>query len=181
MDNPESNGVWIIVGGEKNGKTWWAVKLADYLSSKTKVLYISAEEGTGKDFIAVCQRAGIEVNSSLQFDEYMPIDELKDKLKSRKSAKVIFLDNCTVYADELKSAAFRQLVRQYPDKLFVLVAHEEKKQPYTALAKLARKLAKIIMHVQGLRVTISGRCPGGVINIDENKSAIYWGTELINE
>ena len=177
--HPESNGIWIIWGREKNGKTWWALKLADYLSRKTKVLYISAEEGTGMDFVSACKRAGISTsNSQLKFEEYLSIDELKAKLQSRKSAKVVLLDNCTIYADELRATALRQLIKDYPDKLFILIAHEEKREPYTALAKLARKLAKIIMHVQGLTAHISGRCPGGVISIDENKSALYWGSEI---
>jgi hypothetical protein len=182
IGNPESNGIWIIWGKEKNGKTWWALKLADYLSKQTKVLYISAEEGTGMDFVDACKRAGLHTgNKNLKFEEYLSINELTEKLKSRKSAKVIFLDNCTVYADELRAAMLRQLTKNYPDKLFILVAHEEKREPYTALAKLARKLAKIIMHVQGLATHVSGRCPGGIISIDEQKATLYWGTEIITK
>jgi len=182
MGNPESNGIWIIWGKEKNGKTWWALKLADYLSNQTKVLYISAEEGTGMDFVDACKRAGLSTkNNNLKFEEYLSINELTAKLKSRKSAKVIFIDNATIYADELRAAGLRQLVRNFPDKLFIMLAHEEKREPYTALAKLARKLAKIIMHVQGLTTQISGRCPGGTISIDETKAALYWGTETTNK
>jgi len=182
MGNPESNGIWIIWGREKNGKTWWALKLANYLSKQTKVLYISAEEGTGLDFVAACKRAGLSSNNNdLKFDEYLSIGELNEKLKSRKSAKVVFIDNCTIYADELRAGALRDLIKQYPDKLFVFVAHEEKREPYTALAKLAKKLAKVIMHVQGLATHISGRCPGGIISIDETKAALYWGSEIINK
>lgn len=178
MGNPESNGIWIIWGKEKNGKTTWALQLADYLSKQTKVLYISAEEGTGMDFITACKRARLEVsNTNLKFEEYLTIDELHTKLQSRKSAKAVFIDNCTIYADELRAAALRDLIKKYPDKLFVLIAHEEKREPYTALAKLAKKLAKIILHIQGLAAHISGRCPGGIINIDEHKAVMYWGTK----
>lgn len=181
MGNPESNGIWIIWGKEKNGKTWWALKLANYLSNLSKVLYISAEEGMGMDFRDACKRAGLmPTNRMLHFEPYIGIEELKEKLKSRKSAKVIFIDNCTVYANELKPSDLMKLIRQYPDKLFVLLAHEEKGEPYKALAKEARKLAKIIMHVQGLATQISGRCPGGIISIDEQKAVLYWGTEILN-
>lgn len=181
MGNPESNGIWIIWGKEKNGKTWWALKLADYLSKQAKVLYISAEEGTGLDFVDACKRAGLSSsNNNLKVEEYISVEELKTKLQSRKSANVVFIDNCTIYADELRVGALRELMKQYPQKLFVFVAHEEKREPYTALAKLARKLAKIIMHVQGLATHISGRCPGGIITIDDNKATLYWGSEIIN-
>ena len=177
MGMPETNGAWLVWGAEKNGKTWFALMLAQYISQFEKVLYISAEEGTGKDFVEACKRAGIESdNTHLKFDEYLALDELEQKISKRKSAKVIVIDNCTIYADELKAAKLRQLLQKHSDKLFIFIAHEEKKEPYTAIAKLVRKLAKIIMHVQGLTAQISGRCPGGVISIDEEKSQIYWGS-----
>lgn len=182
MGNPESNGIWIIQGREKNGKTWWALKLADYLSLQTKVLYISAEEGMGMDFRNACKRAGLHVsNRKIHFEPYLPVNELFEKLKSRKAAKVIFIDNCTVYGSELKPSDLMPLTRKHPDTLFIFLAHEEKGEPYRALAKEARKLAKIIMQVQGLATQISGRCPGGLISIDETKAALYWGSAIINQ
>jgi len=181
MGLPESCGVWLIYGAEKNGKTWWALKLADYLSTFAKVLYISAEEGTGMDFVNACRRAQLQANNrQLHFEEYMPIDDLMEKIESRKSAKVVLLDNCTVYNDELRVKVFRELKYRFPEKLFIFLAHEEKKEPYTALGKIAKKWANIIMHVKGLTVNISGRCPGGIISIDENKAALYWGAEILN-
>lgn len=179
MDMPETSGAWLIYGGEKNGKTWFALMLAGYISRFERTLYISAEEGTGKHFVASCKRANIEPgNSQLQFMEYMPLEELDERLKKRKAAKVIFIDNCTVYADELKGGVLRQLLLTHNEKLFVFIAHEDKGEPYTASAKLARKLAKIIVRVEGLTASISGRCPGGKISIDETKSALYWGEKI---
>ncbi len=160
----------------KNGKTWFALKLAQYLSGFEKTLYVSAEEGTGKGFVDACRRAGIDSGCrKLQFLEYIPINDLTEKLGKRGAPKVVILDNLTIYNDELKYGAFQSLLRTHDDTLFVFLAHEEKGQPYTASAKMCRKLAKIIAHVQGLTAHISGRCPGGKIIIDETKSALYWG------
>jgi len=179
MDNPETSGIWLVYGPEKNGKTWFSLMLAKYVSSFERTLYVSAEEGTGRDFINACKRADIETgNRQLQFLEYIPIEELEQKLDSRKSPNVIFLDNTTVYADELKGGAISRLKRKYEDKLFIFIAHEEKGEPYTAAAKMVKKLAKIIVRVQGLTAHISGRCTGGKISIDETKSALYWGSPL---
>lgn len=185
MARPETTGAWLIYGGEKNGKTWFALKLAEYLSKFEKTLYVSAEEGASKAFVAACRRAGIcPANRNLLFNEYLSIEELDAKLQKRKAAKVVFLDNLTIYADELRAAPFRELLRKHADKLFVFIAHEEKGAPYTAAGKLARKLAQIIVHVKGLTAHISGRCPGGQITIDEEKAALYWGmpveTDTIN-
>ncbi|HMR84961.1 MAG TPA: hypothetical protein PKE30_17570 [Niabella sp.] len=178
---PESNGVWIIWGQEKNGKTWFALLLADYLSQFKKVLYISAEEGTGMDFVDACRRAKLDPNNAnVKFNEYINIEDLRKKLSSRKSADVIFIDNCTVYMDEMKAADFQKLRLDFPEKLFVFLAHEEKKEPYSALAKMTKKFSKVIVHVVGLTGFVSGRCPGGTLTVDENKAQIYWGNEISN-
>lgn len=182
MGKPESNGIWIIYGVEKNGKTWFCLKLAEYLSRFDKTLYLSAEEGTGKDFVAACKRANLEAdNKNLQFLEYTPIDEVEAKLKKRGGAKIVFIDNITVYQDELKYGKLRKLALEHPNILWVYVAHEEKQEPYTATAKMAKKLAKVIVQVQGLACFVSGRCPGGVISIDQEKAMLYHGMDNLKD
>lgn len=42
---PEDHGIWLIYGAEKNGKTTFALMLANYLRQMGRVLYLSAEEG----------------------------------------------------------------------------------------------------------------------------------------
>lgn len=178
MGEPESSGIWLIYGAEKQGKTWFSLMLAQYLSNLRKTLYISAEEGTGKAFVESCRRAGIGPDSKLGFMEYLPLEELDAKLAKRRAAKVVFLDNVTVYADELKNGGLRRIVRKHPNKLFVFIAHEERNEPYTATAKMARKLASIITRVQGLACTVSGRCPGGTLMVDADKASLYHGNKI---
>jgi len=177
MGEPTRNGIWTIYGKEKHGKTWFTLKVADLLSEFERVLYISAEEGVDKTFVDAVKRAGIKVGKSrLSYLEYLPIDELEARLDRRKSPNVIVFDNCTIYADDFKGGILRRLLYKYPDKLFIYVAHEEKNEPSNALGRLAKKLSKIIIRVQGLTAFISGRCPGGTISIDEQKSQLFWGT-----
>ncbi len=178
MKAPERTGIWLVYGAEKNGKTWFSLMLAHYLSQWERTLYVSAEEGSSMAFVDACRRAGLPATiKTLHFEEYMPLSELDEKLRSRKAARIVFLDNLTIYSDELHAVAFKQLVQAHKDKLFVFIAHEEKGQPYTAPAKRARKLASIIVQVKGLTAFISGRCPGGAIRIDEEKAALYWGQD----
>jgi len=66
-------------------------------------------------------------------------------------------------------------LRKHPNKLFVFIAHQDRKQPDGSVAKLIKKLAKIIIRVEGLSCFISGRCPGGILQIDEEKSKLYHG------
>lgn len=178
MGNPERNGFWLIWGPEKNGKTWAGLLLADYISKREKVLYISGEEGIGKAFTDSCRRANLSAkNGKINFLEYEPLPELCAKLQSKKSARVVIVDNITIYNDELKNGGLRRLKNNFPDVLFIFLAHEDRGEPYTATAKLCRKLASIIIHVQGLACLVSGRCPGGMLIIDENQAALYHGQQ----
>ena len=176
MGTPEVSGFWIIYGAEKQGKTWFALKLAEYLSKFENVLYISAEQGTSYTFQEAYNRAGLDPkNEKIKFVPYVELSELEKTLKRQRAPKVVFLDNITVYADELKNGKLRQLQMQYKNTLFVFVAHQEdgKSEPYTATAKLCKKLAEIIVQVEGLACTISGRCPSGRLTIDEERATLY--------
>jgi hypothetical protein len=177
---PELGGLWLIWGNEKNGKTWLSLMLAEQLSLSYKVLYISAEEGLSKSFQEACKRAKLEAgNRKLLFYEYMNYEELVNKLSRRRSAEVIFIDNITVYQEELKYGKLRELLRLYPNKLFVILAHAEGNQLYTSTAKMAGRLAVAVIRVEGMKCSVTGRVPGGVLVIDEQKSKVYWGDERV--
>lgn len=181
MGTPEVNNLIIVYGPEKNGKTWFALKFAEYMSSFEKVLYVSAEEGLKKTFVDTIKRIGIDTkNKSLHYLAYTPLDELDEKLSKRKAPKIVFIDNVTVFKDELKNGVLRKFLRKHTNKLFVFLAHQEDttQEPYTATAKMIKKLADIIIRIEGLTCFISGRCPGGVLSIDKEKSALYHGTIL---
>jgi len=178
LGEPEANGAWLIWGKDKNGKTQCALQLAKLLSYLTSVLYVSGEEGFGKAFVESCQRAKIDTkNKNLRFWEYTPISELMERLNTRRAERVVVFDNVTIYNDELKYGVLNQLLQKYPKQLFIFLAHEERNEPYTSSAKLIKKLAKAIIYVEGLACTVSGRVPGGVIHIDENKAKIYHGEQ----
>lgn len=178
---PSDNGIWLIYGKEKNGKTTFALQLARYLSTKKKVLYVSAEEGVEMEFTRACSRAGItEKDRNLKFIDYEPLEELKQRISRKKSARIVFVDNITIYNDELKGGELRALQRDYPNLLFVFIAHEDDTggAPYTSSGKLCKKLAKIICHVEGMSAQIAGRCPGGTVVVNEEKAALYYGNQV---
>lgn len=176
LGEPTTTGVWLAYGPEKNGKTLLALIMSGYFSDFARFLYISAEEGTDKEFSDALKRAKINSNKKgLGFMSYTPIDELKTILKRRNAPKIVLMDNLTIYEEELKRGGLKRLVDAFPNVLFILLAHEERGEPYTAVAKLARRLAKIIYHVKGMACTVSGRCPGGHLIIDDERSALYHG------
>ncbi|OIO12224.1 MAG: hypothetical protein COZ76_10690 [Flavobacteriales bacterium CG_4_8_14_3_um_filter_35_10] len=173
---PSTYGIWLIYGKDKNGKTWGTLLLADYLSMFSKVWYISAEEGVDMEFQAAAKRAKIDAsNKNIQFTEYVSIDGIKKRLMARRAPKIVIIDNLSMYKGELTSEGLKQLKLEHPKTHFVLVAHEDRNEPYTAAAVMAKKLAKIIVRIQGLLMIVGGRCPGGNMMIDEQKAQLYHG------
>jgi KaiC/GvpD/RAD55 family RecA-like ATPase len=174
--NPSRHGIWIVWGREKNGKTSFVLMLVKYLSTKAKVWYLSAEEGFGKEFCEAVVRAGITENDrNITISEYEPLEEVMKELRRKNSADVVVFDNLTVYRDELKKNVYQFLKAEFPDKLFIFVAHEERKEPSPSTAVQCKKLAKTIVHIKGLRATVSGRGVSGIYDIDEEKAELYWG------
>ena len=172
-------GCWIIYGSEKNGKTWFALWIAKQLSMFERVHYISAEEGTEDSFKIAVERAGITTDDNILWDDYLSIDEIIEKFKKQRSANIIVIDNLTMYADELKPSEIKKrLLAELPNKLIIFVAHEERKQPFPAIARHAKKMASVIFHVQGLKTFVTSRfSTGGEVIINEEKSTIFWGNE----
>jgi predicted ATP-dependent serine protease len=172
----EQSGCWLIWGRDKNGKTRLSAMLAKHLIKKYRVLYVSAEEGTSLNLRNIFQWAGFTSGDRMfQIMEYIPLEELKRRLTVRNAPNIVFIDNVTVYQDELAYGGVRQLLDAYRKTVFVFIAHEQSGEPYTATAKMIHKLATAIMRVQGLRCYVSGRVQGGVIDIDAAKANLFHG------
>jgi predicted ATP-dependent serine protease len=170
-------GCWLIYGAEKNGKTWLALWLAKQLACFERVHYISAEEGLGDSFKEAVRRAGITTADDILWDEYLPMEEIIKKFKRQRSANIIIIDNLTMYSDEMKPSELKtKLLNELSNKLVIFISHEERNQPYPAIARHAKKLANVILHIQGLKAFVTSRfSAGGELVIDEEKSEIYWG------
>lgn len=177
IGNAERKGCWIIYGYEKNGKTWFTLKLAKEISKYERVAYISAEEGLDASFTNAVKRAGITTSDDILWDEYLPIEDIVKKFQKQRSANVIVIDNLTMYSDEMKPTEIKKmLLDALPNKLIIFVAHEERKEAYPAIARMAKKLAKVIFHIVGLKAFVVSRfSPGGELTIDEEKSEIFHG------
>jgi hypothetical protein len=73
------------------------------------------------------------------------------------------------------------LLKELNNKLIIFLAHEEGNQPYTALVRMAKKMSKVIFHVNGLQANITTRFggKGGAFAINNDKSEIVWGEEKV--
>jgi predicted ATP-dependent serine protease len=178
LGTPVRHGFWIIYGSEKNGKTWFALMLFLTLAKYAKCLYISGEEGISANFQDTLKRIGLpKSNKGLNYYGYMTFEEIVAVLNGSRPPKVVFIDNITFMMDELKGGRLKQLKVNYPDTLFICIAHQEDKgtEPYTQIAKTVKKLSEIILRVEGLTALVSGRCPGGEIYVDEEKAQLFHG------
>ncbi|MDM1138872.1 hypothetical protein [Empedobacter sp. R132-2] len=178
LGEPERGGYWLIYGLEKNGKSTLALSLAKYLSTLEKVAYISAEEGTDKSFQQRCKRIGINVmDHKFMAYPYDLFEEYLDQFKGRQFPKVVFIDNLTAYDGEIDKKMILQLTRDYPKITFIILAHEERKEPVGAVGRLVKKLSKRIFHVVGLKAIVTNRDGlGGEYLIDDKKGLLYHGT-----
>ena len=176
----EVAGLMLIYGMEKNGKTWLALLLAEMLSYHGKVLYVSAEEGVKNSFKQSTIRAKLRRgNRNLHFCSYLDVAEIGAILEKRRGPMVVLLDNATIYEDELKYGGMRRMfVRHCDSKRIILLSHEKNREPFPAPAQVARRLADVIVRVEGLACHISGRCPGGTLAIDEHKAKLFHGNDI---
>ena len=179
LGNPEVAGFWLIYGKEKQGKTWFSLKLAEHLSTYETTMYISAEQGTSKTFQDAYMRAQLDpFNRRLKIVPYTEIAEIENTLGKQRSSKVVIIDNTTIYKDELTAPKLREWSRKYRNTLFIFLSHEEKCEPDLAVGRLCKKLAEIVIRVEGLACHVSGRCPGGTLVIDEEKAQLYYDTNI---
>ena len=179
LGNPEVAGFWLIYGKEKQGKTWFSLKLAEHLSTYETTMYISAEQGTSKTFQDAYMRAQLDpFNRRLKIVPYTEIAEIENTLGKQRSSKVVIIDNTTIYKDELTAPKLREWSRKYRNTLFIFLSHEEKGEPDLAVGRLCKKLAEIVIRVEGLACHVSGRCPGGTLVIDEEKAQLYYDTNI---
>lgn len=187
-------GVWIIYGREKNGKTTLALMLSEVFTALQDggntqapvrtydpgVLYISGEEGVGADFREAMKRAGVPKKTRVKYHDYVTLAEVEVYLQGPRREKIVFLDNATVYHQELMYGGMLRFDRFCKKEkiIAVVLAHEENNEPHPKTALTCKKLAQRIIHVEGLKATIGGRCPGGEVVIDETKAALIWGDNI---
>lgn len=176
LEEFEACGMWLIYGGEKMGKTTLSLSLAKAFTRIKKVLYVQAEQGLDIDYQKTLGKIFNRNSKNIVLSEYIEIEGLIEALGRKNQADVIFIDNLTIYADELKMPLLKKLNETYPNKLFIFIAHEEDNQPYTAIAKKIKKLSKRVIKIEGHAAFIDGRIEGKKIAIDTNKAMIYHGT-----
>lgn len=164
MGRPEECGCWIVWGRSFSGKTRLVLKLSKYIAELGyKVAYLSLEEGNSvsmrKAFAEACMEG---VNGRLQLWVEMDLEEMKAELRKQRSPKVVVVDSLQYLG--INYAGYKQLRREFPDKLFVMVSHaDDKKDPKGNTAKSIRYDAMVKVLVDGFRARAFSRYGGGEV------------------
>lgn len=158
---PELRGAWIVYGESGSGKTHFALELIKYLSGFVgRVAYDTLEQGLSLSFQNAWRDAAMhEAGSRVIVLEKEPVEDLQVRLRKRKSPDVVVIDSITALVGFTRSV-FIELINEFPNKLFVFIAHEEGGKPYPAIAQHVRKLSEVKIRVEGYKAFITTRFSG---------------------
>lgn len=159
IGSPELSGSWLIWGDSGNGKTRFALQLCKYLAQFARVAYNSMEEGASKSIKKAFREVGMdEVKCAVILLNNEPVDELKERLRRRRSPDVIVIDS--IQYSGLNYRDYVALRAEFKNKLFILISHAEGKNPAGRTAKSIRYDAFVKIRIEGYRAFALSRYGG---------------------
>lgn len=170
FDTPELKGAWTIYGGSGAGKTSFALQLAKYLTNFVdRVAYNSLEQGNNSSFNRSWRRVNMaEVKNKIYLIKERH-KELRERLTKRKAPNVVIIDS-VIRIDDLTRLKFNKLIDDFPNTLFIFIAHEDKAGLATpALGEYIRKQSEMKIHVEGYAAYVLNRQTG-----EDNEPFVIW-------
>lgn len=146
---PSLSGLWMIYGSSGSGKTTFTLMLCKYLTEFGKVAYDSLEQGFSLSMQIAWRRVHMEeAGDRIVLLDKEQLKQLKERLKKRKSPDIIVIDSVK-YVLGLKLSDIMSLKDQFPDKLFIFIAHEKNSEPDGALAGAIKYDADVKIRTSG--------------------------------
>lgn len=156
IGKPELKGSWLIWGESANGKTRFTLRLAKYLTQFGRVAYNSLEEGNSLSMKSAMIQLGMEeCGTKLILLNQESIEELKERLRKRRSPDIIIIDSLQYTGLNYKE--YKQLRYEFPNKLFIWISHADGKNPEGRVAKKVKYDSFVKIHVQGFVATSVSR------------------------
>lgn len=182
---PELRGSWMVYGGSGTGKTTFMLSLAKYLSTHRKTAYNSLEQGLCLSFQTAWQRVGMaDAGANIVLIEKETLKELRTRLTKRRAPQIIIIDSLH-YWQGFSMRDYAALLSDFPDKLFVFVAHEKQGEPKGSMAQYIRYNSDIKIRVEGYkafittRYEVAERGEGGADYIIWDKGANEYWTQKV--
>lgn len=159
IGTPERTGIWLIWGQSFNGKTSFSMQLAKALTNCGKVFYNTLEEGARKSMqMAVIAQNMQEVKNRFLIGNREGMDELKERLRKKKSPDIIFIDSLQYTG--INKSEYKQLKEEFYNKLFIFISHADGKNPEGSLAKFVKYDADVKIRVEGYKAMCLSRLGG---------------------
>lgn len=160
IGSPELTGTWIIWGNSANGKTRFALQLAKYLAKFARVAFNSLEEGLSDTLRNGVIATGMtEVQHNILFLDKEPIDELKERLRKRRSPDIVIIDSLQYTG--LTYEQYKRLRDEFRQKLFIFISHAEGRDPKGNVGKSIRYDANVKIPIIGYVAYPQSRYGGG--------------------
>lgn len=175
MGHPDEAGTILIYGPPKNGKTYFSLQFAKYLTQFGHIAYDALEMGTGLSLKRAIKETGFNVDEKKRIIllDREPITELSLRLEKRKSPSIVFIDSL-----QYLGLSYRQYItfkEQHKKKLIIFLSHADGKQPRGEVARSIQYDADIIIRVEGFRAIPAGRYGGGQpITVWDEGAEKYW-------
>lgn len=178
VGEPAIAGSWLIWGESGNGKTRFALQLCKYLAQFCRVAYNSMEEGASKSMKkAFSEVAMKEVKNRVFLLDNEPVDELKTRLRKRRSPDAVVLDS--IQYSGMNYRDYVALRSEFGNKLFILISHADGKNPAGRTARSIRYDAFVKIRIEGYRAFALSRYGGGKpYTIWPEQAAIYYNEDL---
>lgn len=177
---PSLSGSWLIWGGSGTGKTTFTLLLAKYLTRFGLVAYNSLEQGDSPSLQIPWRNVGMsQVGNKIVLLHKVQLKELKVYLKKRKSPRIVIIDSVK-YLLGFKLSDYTALKDEFPDKLFIFIAHEKNREPAGAIAEMIRYDADVKIRTEGFKAFVTTRYEGGGADfiIWDKGANDYWFEKL---
>lgn len=175
IGEPELTGSWIIWGGSSNGKTRFALQLAQYMARYCRVAYDSLEEGLSLSLRTAIETVGFaDVKRNFCLLDKESIPDLMQRLKRQRSPQVVIIDSLQYTG--LSYQDYKMLRDTFRHKLFIFISHGDGREPKGNVAKSVKYDAFVKIYVEGFKAFSQSRFGGGAEYVIWDSGArTYWG------
>lgn len=172
---PESKGVWMVVGHSGNGKTNFVLQLCKELSRFSKIVYNSLEEGDCKTMQDSFKKSDMKGTRGRLILTSEPMTELSERLLRHKSPGIAVIDSFQYTGfgfDEY--LAFKGL---HKNKLLIFISQADGKKADGRPAKKVWYNASLKIWIEGFKAYSHGRYigPTGIYTIWQEGHEKYYG------
>lgn len=172
--------IMCVWGGSGNGKSDFAIQLANELAGHGKVLYMSLEMGQELSLKIMLERHKISSNKILFTNHEFGYGDLFQLLEKRGAPQFIVVDSCDYLGIDYNE--YKQLKKTFYDKAFIFLCHARYQQPASRTAEKIRYDADVKVRVEGFVAFVRSRFGGNKNYLIWRKGAErYWGKEELEK